>query len=271
MVSNVVWSPTYDLRATTEDGKPLSTVSFHYRASIMQNTGEDWRDTAISVSTASPGSWTNIPSLRSMKIAPTIPSGANSTSHIPFGQAQNTNTNTTNAFGFGNNTSGQMQQQQQSKSGFGAFGSATQAVPTSMLFGGGAQAAPSTGLFGSAQPAASAPSAFGAFGQSGSTFNPPTDTSDGWTTVEPVEKPDPNAGASEKESAWAETKAVVTEGAFASAFRIEGNCTIPSEPTAHKVAIAILSFEAKVNYIAVPRSAPVAFLQVRVFFKMLCS
>lgn len=258
VVSNVVWSPTYDLRATTEDGKPLSTVSFHYRASIMQNTGEDWRDTAISVSTASPGSWTNIPSLRSMKIAPTIPFGAKSTGHNNFVQTQNTNNNTTGAFGFGNNTIGQMphmqqaqmqqmQQQQQSKSGPSALGSATQAAH------------------------ASAPTAFGAFRQPGFTFNPQTDTSDGWTAVEPAENPDPNAAASAKESAWAETKAVVTEGAVASAFRIEGNCTIPSEPTAHKVAIAILSFEAKVNYIAVPRSAPVAFLQVRVFVGIPCS
>lgn len=279
MVSSVEWSPTYDLRATTEEGKPLNTVSFHYRASIKQNTGEDWRDTAISVSTASPGSWTNIPSLRSMKIAPAHHTGLfgqKPTGHAFLGQTQNNNVNTNTApaiSGFGQSNTGVFNNNtQQPKFSF-ALGSAPQAAnpmfstatrdapsTSSGLFHPGAQAAPSTGMFGSSQPFTSASSAFGQFG---TTFSPPNDPSDGWTSVEPTETPGPNVAASEEsESAWAETKAVVTEGAVASAFHIEGKCTIPSEPTPHKVAIAILSFEAKVNYIAVPRSAPVAFLEV---------
>lgn len=70
VVSNASWSPVYDLRATTENGQPPTSVSLHYRAAIQQNTGEHWRNTSISVSTETPGLNETIPALRALWITP---------------------------------------------------------------------------------------------------------------------------------------------------------------------------------------------------------
>lgn len=89
----------------------------------------------------------------------------------------------------------------------------------------------------------------------------PVDGADNESTAsQPVGVEEPEN--EKEESSWAENKTVVTESVVASSFRIEGACTIPSEKKTHKVAIAILSFDAKVHYVAVPRSTPSAFLQV---------
>lgn len=68
VVNDASWSPTYDLRATTENGQPPSSVSLLYRATIQQNTGEDWRNTSISVSTETPRLNETIPALRALRI-----------------------------------------------------------------------------------------------------------------------------------------------------------------------------------------------------------
>ena len=39
VVSGAIWQPTYELHATTDNGKPSSSVSLHYRARIQQSTG----------------------------------------------------------------------------------------------------------------------------------------------------------------------------------------------------------------------------------------
>lgn len=70
VVNNASWSPVYDLRATTENGQPPTSVSLHYRAAIQQNTGEDWRNTSITVSTETPGLNETIPALRALWITP---------------------------------------------------------------------------------------------------------------------------------------------------------------------------------------------------------
>ncbi len=70
MVGGAAWSPSYDLRASTEGGKPPKTVTLHYRAAIIHNSGEDWTNINLSLSTASPGLFTQIPILRSLRIVP---------------------------------------------------------------------------------------------------------------------------------------------------------------------------------------------------------
>ncbi|KAM5544764.1 hypothetical protein V8D89_001662, partial [Ganoderma adspersum] len=52
LVTGVTWKPYYDLHATTSDGKPSSDVSVHYCANITQNTGEDWTNAVLTLSTA---------------------------------------------------------------------------------------------------------------------------------------------------------------------------------------------------------------------------
>lgn len=50
LVPNAGWTPQYDLRADSN----LGSVDLSYRARIWQQTGEDWRDCAIELSTAQP-------------------------------------------------------------------------------------------------------------------------------------------------------------------------------------------------------------------------
>ena len=257
-------------------------MSLHYRASIQQNTGEDWRNTAVSVSTATPGMWSTIPALRALKIEPgsainsytkqmaqrhplpvqarmqrlatSLPSlGQNSNTQPLFAQAS--------AFGVNNNI------------GPGAAGQApifasdSAPNPSASLFGAArqAQSSTNTNVLGNAM-APHAPPLPAAAPQAPQSIGIETDTNDDWTSVVSFQVPgsDPVDTSSDKDVQWTETKAVVSESAVSSSFHIEGDCTIPSEPDAHKVAIALLTFEAKVNYVSVPRSAPVAFLQVSV-------
>lgn len=50
VVSGAGWEPFYDLRAA----KDLSKVELVYRAKVVQQTGEDWRDAEVALSTAQP-------------------------------------------------------------------------------------------------------------------------------------------------------------------------------------------------------------------------
>lgn len=70
VVSSSKWTPLYDLRATANPaGKERSpSVQLSYRASIMQDTGEDWNNVALVLSTASPRAVTSIPNLKGQRI-----------------------------------------------------------------------------------------------------------------------------------------------------------------------------------------------------------
>lgn len=302
------WSPSYDLKATTEGGEPPRSVLLHYRAAIQQNTGEDWRDTAISVSTATPGTWATIPGLRAVRIVPAaadetfasyIKSNKNAGFFVKRASQQNQSAPQQNpnvAFPWANNVQHQHQLFEPRNSLFGGTSNSAAPSSTGATFGGGggfrafgqsngANPAAAGGLFGSST-SASMPPAPGLFGTAPENPNPvpfhvfgttapattatPADAADSWTTVEAPGTEQPAAlgpAGDEGEdtlepSGWAESKTVVSESAVSSAFRIEGNSTIPSDGTQHKVAIAVLMFSAKVNYVAVPRTTPVAYLQV---------
>ncbi|KAI0075994.1 hypothetical protein K474DRAFT_1663508 [Panus rudis PR-1116 ss-1] len=47
-VSGASWTPQYDLHASTQE---LNSVTLSYRARVLQQTGEDWKDTALKLST----------------------------------------------------------------------------------------------------------------------------------------------------------------------------------------------------------------------------
>ena len=46
------WYPLYDLYAYSQDEKPSTSVSLHYRVNVMQDTGEDWKDAKLILSTS---------------------------------------------------------------------------------------------------------------------------------------------------------------------------------------------------------------------------
>jgi uncharacterized protein (TIGR02231 family) len=67
-VAQAGWEPIYDARLTTGGkAKPASLVLAR-RASISQNTGEDWNEAKITLSTVRPGGATAAPDLAAMKV-----------------------------------------------------------------------------------------------------------------------------------------------------------------------------------------------------------
>ncbi|MBU7585925.1 MAG: mucoidy inhibitor MuiA family protein, partial [Nostoc sp. TH1S01] len=59
IVNRASWTPLYDLRVDSAS----NTVHLSYLAEVTQNTGEDWQDVALSLSTAKPGLGTLPPKL----------------------------------------------------------------------------------------------------------------------------------------------------------------------------------------------------------------
>ena len=52
MFSDAQWDPLYDLHAHSQDGKPSTSVSLHYRVNLSQWTGEDWNNAKLILSTS---------------------------------------------------------------------------------------------------------------------------------------------------------------------------------------------------------------------------
>ena len=46
------WYPLYDLYASSQDGKPSTSVSLYYRVNLSQGTGEDWKNAKLILSTS---------------------------------------------------------------------------------------------------------------------------------------------------------------------------------------------------------------------------
>lgn len=59
MVNGCGWAPKYDIRASGND-KPIQLI---YRANLFNNSGVDWNDVKITLSTAEPGKSANKPTL----------------------------------------------------------------------------------------------------------------------------------------------------------------------------------------------------------------
>jgi uncharacterized protein (TIGR02231 family) len=74
VVNYASWTPLYDLRVNSIS----STVNLSYLAEVTQNTGEDWQDVALTLSTAKPGLSTLPPKLEPwyLNIRQTMPFAA---------------------------------------------------------------------------------------------------------------------------------------------------------------------------------------------------
>jgi uncharacterized protein (TIGR02231 family) len=64
LVSGPSWHPDYVIRADSEGAK----LAVHYRAMVRQNTGESWKDAALSLSTARPQAGGSLPTLSPWRI-----------------------------------------------------------------------------------------------------------------------------------------------------------------------------------------------------------
>ena len=68
VVSNAGWKPLYDLRLQERDG--ASVLEAGYLAQVTQQTGEDWRDVDLTLSTARPALASTLPELKPWYIHP---------------------------------------------------------------------------------------------------------------------------------------------------------------------------------------------------------
>jgi uncharacterized protein (TIGR02231 family) len=67
-VAQASWEPIYDARLTTGGKTRPASLVLARRASISQNTGEDWNDAKLTLSTVRPGGATAAPELAAMKV-----------------------------------------------------------------------------------------------------------------------------------------------------------------------------------------------------------
>uniref|UniRef100_A0A914R2K7 DUF4139 domain-containing protein n=1 Tax=Panagrolaimus davidi TaxID=227884 RepID=A0A914R2K7_9BILA len=130
-VTDASWKPFYDIRVDTKTD--LSQVTIYYYASVEQETGENWKNIELSLSTAQPCNNETLPKL--------------GTTVVEFIQPIN------NGVHHGGSTFGFSKQPASSGSFFGIPHGA-QPTGTGPLFGSNSQPQSSQGLFGSTQPTA---------------------------------------------------------------------------------------------------------------------
>ncbi|KAJ7199003.1 hypothetical protein GGX14DRAFT_664691 [Mycena pura] len=152
IVSNASWESTYELHAATENGKPSSAVTLHYRARIVQCTGEDWADTVLTLSTVAASTIVkNIPFLSAIKIRP------RAAFHSSFNKGASNNSNS-NLFApkparlVGDPAGSNIQQPVNQNQQWQPFGSQQQQQPQgSSIFGSSQPQSQGAGLFGATQ------------------------------------------------------------------------------------------------------------------------
>ncbi|KAJ6543618.1 hypothetical protein DFH09DRAFT_1041079 [Mycena vulgaris] len=305
IVTNASWESTYELHAATDDSKkPSSSVALHYRARIVQSTGEDWNDTALTLSTVAASTIAkSIPWLNPIKIRPQshawkarllapAPTGGlfgqkpvpnnNNNTNANINTNANTNTNIFGARPFGFAGFPQAQQAQ----AFGSSNTQPQDFQQSML--------EQQYHLQQQQQQQQQPSQFSLFGAPVPTTStqlqtlglqpglPPAQQHQQQqqqqpsifgiaqpTQEQPVPPPaDAEAGEDFEEiaipGAQAGPTTIVTETPFAISYAVEGSTTVPSDGTAHQVYVAVLPFEAKISHICSPRVDPRVYLQCHV-------
>jgi uncharacterized protein (TIGR02231 family) len=65
LVRDASWTPSYDVRVFADE----SLLKLHYFGFIRQSTGEDWVDTQVALSTATPSIGGNVPELLTQKVS----------------------------------------------------------------------------------------------------------------------------------------------------------------------------------------------------------
>ncbi|KAF9459033.1 hypothetical protein BDZ94DRAFT_1269216 [Collybia nuda] len=221
IVSDVQWKSTYELHASTENGKPSPSVSLHYRARVTQSTGEDWSNTSLTLSTVTADTLgKRIPELTSIRIRTYLIS-------------QNNN------FKKDGNSKG------------------VHILPV------GSRTKVSSNIFqGPIQQSFGTPASMAHRSAHGFTFPPST------LQPQPAQESAPEYVMDFENIAApgpiTEPMTVVTETPIAISYSVHGNSTIPSDGIEHQVSIAVLPFEAKISYVAIPRIEPLVYLQCQV-------
>lgn len=273
VVKDCSWDATYELRTTTESGKPSSSVALHYLATVKQRTGEDWTNAVLTLSTNQTDMLPkSLPRIGRFQIRQARPLGnlfGPPSKGVVFRSAAQNNANTS-----------RFQQQVTGGSLFGGppnQASASNAMPGA-AFG-------SNGLFGQSNPATT--SLFGGFGGSvdASSFAtgvappppPPAvfaqdttvqETPFGATAMADPEQASPDdfeevlyeEGPSDNNT---QPTVVVKETPLSMNFSVSETANIPSDGLGHQVTLAVIPFQTKISHITIPRIDPRIYLQVR--------
>jgi hypothetical protein len=266
VVDGAMWDAAYDLHATTEDGRPSASVNLHFRARVSQTTGEDWTGTTLTLSTAAfDALGQGLPAFKPLRVAPMaqgfVSYGGNGNLRQVYGAGAS---GAPTSIPFPYNPRGRVPQ-----------------LPTqSMLDGGPAssfpvqqmqqmqqqqqqQQQPQIATAGrmhasrTAEAAAASASPYVSPPNEGSTAEPtPEDSFDEAISVS--EFTDLNL----EEGGGSKARTVVSESPFSRTYRVDGKSSIPSDGRDHQVLIAVLPFDAKLSYVALPRVQTVAYMQV---------
>ncbi|GBE90100.1 hypothetical protein SCP_1801240 [Sparassis crispa] len=261
LVTGASWEPCYDLYATTVNGQPAPSVSLHYRARIIQSTGEHWTNSSLTLSTSSSQALRNasIPDIKLLKLRKrspfmSVPQIQVTVRIIPVSKLlQNVEPEN-------------QQTQQPSTTTFGppGVGAAARGVASmtdhSIRSRGRASYANPTEDAVNPQPAAAA---LGGGIAAGQAIPAALDQNGEFTFVE--------AGESEAERVASQdgpitegSAAVVRSSPLATAYRVEGSATIPSDGLAHKVFVAALDFSVEMSHVCVPRVRAAVFIETKI-------
>ncbi|MCZ6695009.1 MAG: mucoidy inhibitor MuiA family protein, partial [Acidobacteria bacterium] len=66
LAGNASWTPLYDVRLNPDSG----IVEIVWKAKIVQNTGEDWKDVAVTLSSTRPSAGIDLPRITSLQLGP---------------------------------------------------------------------------------------------------------------------------------------------------------------------------------------------------------
>ncbi|KAI0323511.1 hypothetical protein GY45DRAFT_1332485, partial [Cubamyces sp. BRFM 1775] len=269
LVHGVTWRPFYDLHATSVDGQPSKAVSMRYCATITQCTGEDWNDMTLTLSTASSQAHRqlSVPSLKPLRVA--VPNRFNGGT----------------TFGSGGATAQPIVVQPPpppvQASAIGAFGAPRAAGGG--FFGQAAQApAPSVSLFGQSSGNTAATTTFGAFGQQPQQEAPvlaerqqqmmrimqqqqmqqaaPTTFAQAGPDVRDREHDREQVRERDVEPIQWAPAATPDRSSLSVTYRVEGSVSLPSDGREHKLTIASLGFDTKLQYMCVPRQSPTVYI-----------
>ncbi|KAJ3122087.1 hypothetical protein HK100_012128 [Physocladia obscura] len=239
------WSIIYDIRAESKsDGMPDSKLIVNYRASISQNSGEDWRDCEIKLSTANGSGFgvSRIPDHVGKVIRLLSRSGVG-------------------VFG-----SKQAQSQAVQSNLFGNTANAnTFGVPTPAGFGFGA---PALGGFGQSTSNVQSTSgaSFGSAPHPASTDQTnQTDqnelNSTGWNFVDDSVEADEEADGEEGKLVSFEEPTMSSSHGVASTFVIQGKSSIPSDGATHKLSITSFICPVSISWVVTAGRRCEAFMQ----------
>ncbi|KAF4613467.1 hypothetical protein D9613_008122 [Agrocybe pediades] len=261
--NNARWRPVYELHASADNGKPSSSVFLHYRAQIWQETGEDWNNTSLILSTAVSGTMDkSLPALRGRRIEQK-PHGGYTTQRI--GQRQSPEQREMMRLAQQQQQQQQQmllrlqhQQQQQSVGAqplpYQPVGAQQQQMLPPVLQQQSVDAQPS-----SYQSIGAAPGKAPVVSFNSTSLNTKTQYDENSIMDEDYE------GFGIEPHVWGkENNTFISETPVTVSFSVHDELTIPSDGFKHQVSIAELPFTAKIAYITVPRVDPRVFLQCEV-------